>query len=59
MPNPFKRKPKEERYSFKNYPHLLVMKPAEKYVFHSDYFEIDDGFATILSFFHIEGATTI
>lgn len=57
MPNPFKRKPKEERYSFNNYPHLLAMKPSEKYVFHSDYFEIDDGYATILSFFHIEGAT--
>lgn len=43
--------------SFKNYPDLAAVKPREKYVFHSDYFTIDDGVATIMSFFHAEGAT--
>lgn len=43
--------------SFKNYPDLAAIKPREKYVFHSDYFTIDDGVATIMSFFHVEGAT--
>lgn len=42
--------------SFKNYPDLAAIKPREKYVFHSDYFEVDDGVASIMSFFHIEGA---
>lgn len=50
------RAKKQERFSYENYPHLLGMKPYEKYVFHSDYFEMDDGFATILAFFHVEGA---
>lgn len=57
MPKERKKKKKEGRYSYENFPHLLAMKPAEKYVFHSDYFTIDDGYATILSFFHMEGAT--
>lgn len=41
---------------FDEYDHLRELKPREKYVFHSDYFEIDDGVATILSFFHRDGA---
>lgn len=52
-----KKRKKEGRFNFESYPHLLAMKPSEKYVFHSDYFEIDDSVATILAFFHIEGAT--
>lgn len=63
--NLFKKKDAEEierkkklsgdiRYT--DYPHLLAMKPREKYIFHSDYFEIDNSVATILSFFHMEGA---
>jgi len=50
------RKKKLARFSYDDFPHLLNMKPYEKYVFHSDYFEMDDGFATILSFFHMDGA---
>ena len=41
---------------FKDYPYLLALKPREKYVFHSDYFEIDGSVATIMGFFHLEGA---
>ena len=52
----FKKK-KEDRTAFTTYPHLLSVKPREQYVFHSDYFKIDDGYASILSFFHTEGAT--
>lgn len=42
---------------FKDYPYLLAIKPREKYVFHSDYFEIDGEIATIMGFFHMEGAS--
>lgn len=41
---------------FNDYPFLLACKPREKYIFHSDYFQVDNGVATILSFFHMEGA---
>ena len=54
--NKFKRN-KADRTSFSSYPHLLAIKPKERYVFYSDYFTFDDGYATILSFFHVEGAT--
>lgn len=47
---------KKANLNFKSYPTLLAIKPKEKYVFHSDYFEIDGSVATILSFFHMEGA---
>lgn len=42
---------------YKDYPHLLVCKPNERYIFHSDYFDIDDGVATIVAFFHNDGAS--
>ena len=42
--------------NFVDYPHLLACKPREKYIFHSDYFQIDNGYASILSFFHLDGA---
>lgn len=38
------------------YPHLLAIKPRERYIFHSDYFEMDGRVATILSFFHNDEA---
>lgn len=41
---------------YNDYPHLLALKPREQYIFHSDYFQIDDSYACILSFFHSEGA---
>ncbi|KIA73401.1 plasmid-encoded protein PXO2.09 [Arthrobacter sp. MWB30] len=43
--------------SFEAYPHLLALKPKEKYVFRSDYFEVDDDCVScILGFFHDEAA---
>lgn len=42
--------------SFVAYPHLLALKPRERYVFHSDYFKIDNQYATVLAYFHDEGA---
>lgn len=43
--------------SFDQYPHLLALKPKEKYVFRSDYFEVDDAYvACIMGFFHDEAA---
>lgn len=41
---------------YEDYPYLLAIKPKEKYVFHSDYFQIDGCYASILSFFHTDGA---
>ena len=52
-----KKKKKEEDKSFRAYPHLLAIKPKEKYIFHSDYYQVDDRYACILSFFHAEGAS--
>lgn len=56
------RKEQKERLakqsrSFKDYPILSAIKPREKYVFHSDYFTMDGRYATIMSFFHVDGAT--
>lgn len=52
-----KAKKKEKKdYTFAAYPHLMALKPKELYVFHSDYFEIDDSVATILAYFHADGA---
>lgn len=41
---------------FKKYPHLIALKPKECYVFRSDYFEVDNYVATVMSFFHDEAA---
>lgn len=38
--------------SFRDYPHLLAIKPREGYVFRSDYFHIDDTVGCVLGFFH-------
>lgn len=50
-----KKDSKKDR-SFAAYPHLLALKPKECYIFHSDYFQIDNEFATILAYFHKDGA---
>ncbi|MGI8307082.1 hypothetical protein [Saccharopolyspora hattusasensis] len=42
--------------SFDSYPHLLALKPKEKYVFRSDYFEVDGSVACVLAFFHDDAA---
>ena len=52
-----KREEQNRQIDFKNYPLLTDVKPKERYVFHSDYFEVDNQVATIMSFFHMAGAT--
>lgn len=52
----FKKKKKEDDLTFQGTPFLMNFKPKERYVFHSDYFEIDGYFATIMSFFHDLGS---
>ena len=57
---PFSRKKKEDKRvskDFMDYPHLLAVKPKERYIFHSDYFDIDNQVATIVAFFHNDGAS--
>lgn len=52
------RKKREKRkVNTKNYPFLDEIRPREKYIFHSDYFDIDNQVGCILSFFHKDGAT--
>lgn len=47
-----KKKVFEESRSFQGNSFLQSIKPRERYKFHSDYFEIDDGIATIVRLFH-------
>lgn len=42
--------------TFDAYPHLLALKPKEKYLFRSDYFGIDGSVACILAYFHDDAA---
>lgn len=42
--------------TFERYPHLKALKPKEKLVFRSDYYEVDGSVACILSFFHRDEA---
>lgn len=51
-----KRKNQALSKDFNAYPHLQAIKPKERYVFHSDYFEVDNQVAKIVSFFHNDGA---
>ena len=51
-----KEKDKNVSTDFNDYPHLIAIKPKEHYIFHSDYFEIDNAFGTIVAFFHNDGA---
>ena len=53
-----KKQAKKEKkdYLFSEYPHLLAVKPKECYIFHSDYFEVDNQVATIVAYFHNDGA---
>lgn len=39
-----------------SFPHLKEIKPKERYIFCSDYFQVDTYYATILSYFHIDGS---
>ena len=51
-----KKKKEKADLSYRSFPYLKKIKPKEKYVFHSDYFQIDDYYTTILSFFHNDAA---
>ncbi|MFE4835532.1 hypothetical protein ACFRAU_12720 [Arthrobacter sp. NPDC056691] len=42
--------------SFDSYPHLLALKPKERYLFRSDYFEVDGSFGCVLAYFHDDAA---
>ncbi len=42
---------------YTKFPFLAAIKPREKYVFYSDYFKIDNQYATIMGFLHMDGAT--
>ncbi|MGW2984094.1 hypothetical protein [Streptomyces goshikiensis] len=42
--------------TFGAYPHLLGLKPREKYLFRSDYFQVDGSVATVLAYFHDDAA---
>lgn len=55
---PFLKKEKKEEVdmTFSAYPHLKEIKPNESYVFHSDYFQIDNHYACVLAFFHTSAA---
>lgn len=51
-----RREVKHLQGSFDAYPHLLALKPKEKYLFRSDYFEVDGSVACILAYFHDDAA---
>lgn len=51
-----KNKNKETSFHFSDLPVLARLKPKEKYVFHSDYFQVDTYYATIMSFFHTQAS---
>lgn len=54
----FRRRQEIKRLSgkFAAYPHLLALKPKEKYLFRSDHFEVDGSVACVLAFFHDDAA---
>ena len=42
--------------TFADYPHLDELRPVQGYAFFSDYFTVDQQYATIMSYFHDEAA---
>lgn len=51
-----KKKARQLSGTFDDYPHLVAIKPKERYVFRSDYFHVDDRYACVLGFFHDDGS---
>lgn len=45
--------------SIAGYPHLMALKPKERYVFRSDYFTADGYYSCILAFFHSDDAIEV
>lgn len=52
----FKKQKSKVNKSFESVPFLKDFKAKECYVFFSDYFKIDNYYATIMSYFHTSGA---
>lgn len=60
----FKKKNDEEKEKelslaekkFDAFPHLIEIKPKERYIFCSDYFRVDTYYAVIMAYFHEHGA---
>lgn len=46
----------KDQRKFSNFRHLMGIRPNRGYIFRSDYFEIDDEVACILSFYHKDSA---
>lgn len=51
-----RREVKHLQGTFDAYPHLLALKPREKYLFRSDYFQVDGSVACIMAYFHDDAA---
>jgi hypothetical protein len=51
-----RREMKKLEGRFDSYPHLLALKPREKYLFRSDYFEVDGSVGCVLAYFHDDAA---
>ncbi len=47
---------RRRKKTFDDYPFLKNIKPKEGYIFHSDYFKVDGGYACILNYFHKYGS---
>lgn len=52
-----KNKSRKSKKTFVDFPMLFNIKPREFYCFHSDYFQVDNRWCTIMSFFHRDGAS--
>ena len=51
------KRSREAHRSFADNAALKAIKPREGYVFHDDYYEVDGGFATILTLYHSQSGT--
>lgn len=51
-----KKSKEKKNLAIKEVPFFKEIKPKEAYLFFSDYFKVDDGYGTILSIFHTDGA---
>lgn len=52
-----KRQEEETTKTFMGNDELRAIKPKEGYIFHGDYFQVDDGFACVLMYYHTQAST--
>lgn len=52
----FGKKKKTVDYTFDSHPCLLEIKPKERYIFHSDYYQVDNCYGCVMGFFHNDSA---